>query len=133
MLNLNGVIHETIDSLETAMTALNLSNSDKQALRNEFNGVPNNPVHSIAPVTNQQLRTALVNLSNQQNKPELHPNSISAFIQTLPEPNKSIAIQSWEYSNEMKRDNPLVNSMSPLLGLTSTDLDNLWTYARTLT
>ena len=88
--------------------------------------------NTIQPVTNQQLRTALVLTSFQQNKPNLHPEAIKAFIETLPEPNRSLALQQWEYSNEMLRSNPLVNSMASSLGLTATDLDNLWNYARTL-
>lgn len=91
-----------------------------------------NPSTPVAPVTNQQLRTALVLTSFQQNKPELHPDAIKSFIEALPEPNRSLALQQWEYSNEMLRNNPLVNSMSSTLGLTSQDLDNLWNYARTL-
>ena len=89
---------------------------------------PNN----IPPVTNQQLRTALVNLSFQQNKPQLHPEAIRAFIENLAEPTRSLAIQQWEYSNEMIRNNPLVNSMASSLGLTQSDLDAIWVYAKTL-
>jgi hypothetical protein len=132
MLNLNGVIHETIESLESSMTALNLSEQEKICLRNDFNGRPNIPSSSIQPVTNQQLRSALVLTSFSQNRPSLHPDAIKAYIDTLPEPNKSLAIQQWEYSNEMKRDNALVNSMAAGLGLTQQDLDNIWNYARTL-
>ena len=87
---------------------------------------------NIAPVTNQQLRSALVLTSFSQSKPNLHPEAIKAFIETLPEPNRSMALQQWEYSNEMLRNNPLVNSMAGALGLTSQDLDNLWNYASTL-
>lgn len=86
----------------------------------------------IAPVTNQQLRSALVLTSFSQNKPNLHPEAIKLFIETLPEPNRSLALQQWEYSNEMLRNNPLINSMASALGLTSQDLDNLWLYAATL-
>lgn len=87
---------------------------------------------NIQPVTNQQLRSALVMTSYSQNKPNLHPEAIRAFIDTLPEPNRSMALQQWEYSNEMLRNNPLVNSLAGALGLTAQDLDNLWNYARTL-
>jgi len=86
----------------------------------------------ISPVTNQQLRTALVLISFQQSKPNLHPDAIKSFIETLSEPNRSLALQQWEYSNEMLRSNALVNSLASSLGLTSADLDNIWTYAATL-
>lgn len=44
MLNLNGVIYETLQSLEAALDAVNdLPVASRQAIINEFNGVPNNP------------------------------------------------------------------------------------------
>lgn len=131
-LNFNGVLCSTIESLETAMTEAGISDSQKDFIRNDFNNIVNPPIPSIPPVTNQQLRTALVLTSISQNKPNLHPDTIKAYIETLPEPNRSLALQQWEYSNEMKRDNPLVNSMAEGLGLTSQDLNNLWLYAATL-
>jgi hypothetical protein len=127
---INGIKCTTIEEVEAQIVGL--SEDQKQLIRNDFNSVPNVSYQVVPPVTNQQLRSALVMLSFQQNKPQLHPDSIRAFIDTLPEPNKSLAIQSWEYSNEMYRNNPLVNSMAPVLGLTSQDLDSVWIYAKTL-
>lgn len=132
MININGVIYSTIEELDNFLASVNYSENEKQCLRNDFNNVANAAVSSIAPVTNQQLRSALVMMSFQQNRPSIHPDSIRAFIDTLPEPNKSMAIQSWEYSNEMQRSNPLVNAMATGLGLSTQDLDNIWAYARTL-
>ncbi len=120
----------TIEEVEAQI--VDLSEDQKQNIRNDFNGITNTPIMTVQSVTNQQLRTALVLLSFQQNKPNLHPDAIKAFIDTLPEPNRSLAIQQWEYSNEMLRNNPLVNSMAPALGLTQQDLDDVWIYARTL-
>jgi hypothetical protein len=127
---INGVLCSTIEELEIQIAPMN--DYQKQCIRNDFNGVPNDIVALIPPVTNQQLRSALVLMSFQQNKPELHPDSIKAFIETLAEPNRSLAIQQWEYSNEMLRNNVLVNSMAASLGLSSSDLDNLWLFAKTL-
>ncbi len=132
MININGVVYSTIESLDQFLATTSYSDNEKSCLRNDFNNVANAPVSSIAPVTNQQLRSALVMMSFQQNRPSIHPDSIRSFIDTLPEPNKSMAIQSWEYSNEMQRSNPLVNAMSASLGLTSQDLDAMWAFARTL-
>jgi hypothetical protein len=127
---INGVLCTTIEEVETQIT--NLSEDQKQKVRNDFNGVANVFTIMIPAVTNQQLRTALVLMSFQQNKPQIHPEAIKGFIETLPEPNRSLSIQQWEYSNEMLRNNPLVNSMATYLGLTSKDLDNIWVYASTL-
>jgi hypothetical protein len=109
-----------------------LSEEQKILIRNDFNGISNVVSTTLPTVTNQQLRTALVLMSFQQNKPQLHPEAIRLYIDTLPEPNRSLALQQWEYSNEMLRNNPLVASMAAGLGLTSTDLDNLWLFAKTL-
>lgn len=127
---INGVRCNTIEELEVQIASL--SEDQKQFIRNDFNNVKNEVSQVIPAVTNQQLRTALVLTSFQQNKPQLHPEAIKSFIETLPEPNRSLALQQWEYSNEMLRNNPLVNSMANSLGLTQSDLDNLWNYARTL-
>jgi hypothetical protein len=127
---INEVMCTTIEEVEAQI--VDLSEDQKQNIRNDFNGVTNTPILTIQSVTNQQLRTALVLMSFQQNKPNLHPDAIKAFIETLPEPNRSLAMQQWEYSNEMLRNNPLVNAMAPGLGLTQQDLDDVWIYARTL-
>jgi len=132
MININGTVYSTIEDLDSFLLTTTYSENEKQCLRNDFNNVANAPVSSIAPVTNQQLRSALVMTSYSQNKPNLHPEAIRAFIDTLPEPNRSMALQQWEYSNEMLRNNPLVNSLAASLSLTATDLDNIWAYARTL-
>lgn len=79
----------------------------------------------INPVSARQIRTALV-LSG------ISISIIETALQSLPEPDKSVATIAWEYSNDFFRDNPLVNSLAPLLNLTEEDLDNLWTLARTL-
>lgn len=132
MIILNGVSIETIEALELEMTAASLSEEQKQILRNQFNGIENPPVAAINPVTNQQLRTALVLTSFGQNKPHLHPEAIKAYLETLSEPTRSLALQQWEYSNEMIRNNPFVDSMATSLGLASAEADALWIYASTL-
>lgn len=127
---INGVRCDTLEQVEVEVA--NMAEAQRQFIINDFLGVQNTPTSSIQPVTNQQLRSALVMRAFQQNKPELHPEAIRAYIDSLPEPNRSLALQQWEYSNEMLRNNPLVNSLATGLGLTSTDLDNIWIYAGTL-
>lgn len=86
----------------------------------------------IPNVTNQQLRTALVFFSFSQNKPQLHPDAIKDFLTTLSEPDKSYTLQQWEYANEMIREHELIDSIGATLGLTSSDIDTIWEYARSL-
>lgn len=132
MLNLNGVIYSTLEELETGMTSLNIPEQERQALRNEFSGIINTPIQgqTKVPVTNRQIREALILFSIQNANPAYHPNSISLALASLAEPTKSIAQNYWDYSNEFFRDNPLIAQLSPMLGLSSAQLDQLWDLAR---
>ena len=83
--------------------------------------------NSLIPqnVRSRQLRLALVysgfNLDN-----------ISNAIDTLEEPNKSIASIEWEYATSFDRYNQLLNSLGQILGLTEQDINDLFTLANTL-
>lgn len=59
-------------------------------------------------------------------------STIESAIAALPEPDRSFAQVSWEYSVEFQRDNPLILSMAPVLGLTSQQIDNLFIMASSL-
>ncbi len=91
---------------------------------------PANPVPRS--VTNQQMRQALILKSFNEGKVELHPSAITTFINGLPEPTKSLAVNYWEYSNEMFRNNQMLNQLAPMLGLSSEDLDEIFIRAATL-
>lgn len=41
MINLNGVLINSIEGLEAAMTAANIPEENKQVIRNDFHGIPN--------------------------------------------------------------------------------------------
>lgn len=79
----------------------------------------------IKPVSARQIRTALV-ISG------ISLDGIAAIINSLPEPDRSVAMVAWEYSNDFYRDNEMIASLGPLLGFTEEDLDNLWNLAKTL-
>lgn len=85
--------------------------------------VPAPPI--IPDVTPRQIRQALI-LSG------ISLQTINDTIATLPEPTRSLAQTEWEYSIAFQRNRPLVSSMAALLGLTSTQVDNLWLLAATL-
>lgn len=80
---------------------------------------------AIPDVTPRQIRQALIlsGVSMQQ---------ITDSLNTLPSPQKELAIAEWEYSTAFIRTNPLVSSVGTMLGWTSQQLDNLWLYAGTL-
>jgi hypothetical protein len=59
---------------------------------------------------------------------ELHglSASISAAIDALPEPARTIARSGWEYSFEMDRDTGLVSQLGAALGMTPAEVDALF-------
>lgn len=73
-------------------------------------------------VTPRQIRQALV-LSG------ISLTDIETALNSLPEPTKSLAIIEWEYSVAFIRTNPLVEQVGLMLGWTSEQLDDLWTFA----
>jgi hypothetical protein len=79
----------------------------------------------IPDVTPRQIKCALVlsGISLQQ---------IEDALNTLPEPQKSLAKIEWEYSISFQRDRPLVGAVGQMLGWTGEQLDNLWIFAGTL-
>ena len=76
-------------------------------------------------VTPRQMRVALIMSGTSI-------ASIEAMINALNEPDQSIVRTTWEYSTEFKRDNEILNSMAGSLGMTETDIDNLFILAATL-
>lgn len=119
----NGTMCNTIEELETLIA--DLSEEQKQIIRNDFNGVPNVPKVTIHAVTPRQMRIALV-MSG------ISLSTIESVIDSLPEPDKSVTRITWEYSVEFQRNNPLLNAMAPALGLSQTQVDDLFALASTL-
>lgn len=72
-------------------------------------------------VTMRQARLALL----QVNKLSL----IQPIIDSLPSPDKEEAQITWEYSQEVQRNNGLVSQLAPALGMTEQDVDDLFTIA----
>lgn len=122
---LNGILCQTIEELETQMNGL--SDSQKTLLRNDFNNVSNSGIVPNVPfgVTPRQIRLALLGAG-------ISITTIENAINSLPEPNRSAAMITWEYSVEFQRSNTLIQSMAPMLGLTSEQVDQLFTIASTL-
>lgn len=57
---------------------------------------------------------------------------IENTINSLPEPDKSIVRVTWEYSVEFQRNNAVLLSMAPVLGLSDSQIDDLFRLASTL-
>ena len=76
----------------------------------------------IKPVTPRQIRQAWI-LSGRS------LDMIDSVINTLPEPNRSLAKAEWEYSTLVFRNNKLVGMLGSLAGFTADQLDDLWNFA----
>lgn len=57
---------------------------------------------------------------------------LMGVLNGLPEPTRSRALSKFEYSNTVRRDDPLVTQILPLLGVSSADADQLFIRANKL-
>lgn len=76
-------------------------------------------------VTPRQIRIALTLAG-------ISESFIDSAIDALSEPNRSLAKITWEYSTEVFRNNPLILSLAPAMGLTSEQVDRLFIQAAKL-
>lgn len=82
------------------------------------------PVPPPNTVTMRQARLALLGAGML--------GAVTTAINNLPEPNRSVATIEWEYSQEVHRNRALIQELGPLLGLSTEQLDGLFTVAATL-
>lgn len=59
-------------------------------------------------------------------------DDVEAAINALPSPQKEAARIEWEYSQEVQRHNGFVSVLAPSLGLTESQLDQMFIQAATL-
>ena len=93
--------------------------------QNDFDAWLANQPSPIDDVTPRQMRIALV-LSG------VSISTIETVLNSLPEPDKTIAWIEWEYSIAFKRYNPFCVQVGMALGWTTQQLNNLWILAKTL-
>ncbi|MFN4115637.1 MAG: hypothetical protein ACK4F7_03945 [Inhella sp.] len=75
----------------------------------------------LAAVTMRQARLALLQIGQLA--------AVEAAIEAMPEPARTAARITWDYSSVVERGNPLVLQLGPALGL---DLDALFAQAAVL-
>lgn len=75
-------------------------------------------------VTMRQARLALLGAGKL--------DAVSTAIDALPEPQRTAARITWDYSSAVQRTQPLVLQLGPALGLDDARLDALFTQAATL-
>lgn len=57
---------------------------------------------------------------------------IDRTINNLPEPNKTIAANHWNYGDEIRRDHPLVSALAGMLSLTDAEVDEIFRDSQTI-
>lgn len=82
------------------------------------------PIH-YKDLTPRQMRQVLV-LNN------ISLDSIDVILNSLPEPQKSLAKIEWEYSVAVRKDNPLISQLASALGLSAEQVHTMWKMAETL-
>jgi len=59
-------------------------------------------------------------------------DQVQPAIDSLPEPDRRAADIEWEYGATVERDNALIQSLTPAMGMTDTEVDDLFKLAATL-
>jgi hypothetical protein len=97
--------------------ASSLSTTDNDTLDTIITNHANNPIP--APVTPRQLRLTLLSQG-------ITSDDIIAQLNTLSEPTKTQALIQWDYSIDFDRTDPLVCQIGDALGLTPSQMDDMW-------
>jgi len=58
--------------------------------------------------------------------------AVVAAIAALPEPQKTIATEKWEYSNTVRRSHPMIVTLGAAVGLTPAQIDNIFRTANSI-
>ena len=121
---INGIRCLTIEEVEIQIAEL--SEDQKQLIRNDFNGVTNEAIEELVPqiVTARQMKKALAITGKLA--------MIEAYINSMAEPNKTLVGIEFRESNEFQRNSAILNQMAPLLGLNQEQVDELFVLAATL-
>ena len=117
MININGVDCNTIEEVEAQIT--DLSEEQKQFVRNDFYKIPNEPKIAAHTLSARQLRIMLF----QMGIPE---SQVLEAIAQMSDPEKTIALIEWERATYFERHEPKVAMIGAALGFTSEQLDQLW-------
>lgn len=82
------------------------------------------------------IKTCPEKVSMRQARLALHRRNLLQIVieslSALPDPQKTEAQIEWEYATEVRRDSPLVQTLSVALGMTKPDIDDLFNLASTL-
>lgn len=130
----NGIVVNTVDDndvekVAAAFPGLTVAASETARIGwtyndGEFSAPPAPPIPVPQSVTMRQARLALLGIGKLAD--------VDAAIDALPSPQKEAARIEWEYSGEVWRDKALVQALTPALGLTEAQVDDLFIQAAAL-
>lgn len=83
-----------------------------------------NVVVEVVSVTMRQARLALLSIGKLE--------AVSAAINALPEPKRTAANIEWDYAASVEKSSPLIQSLAPQIGITESDLTDLFNAAALL-
>lgn len=95
-------------------------------------------IHQYVPPTEIEIRASMFPLTARQFRIGLVRGGISiaavtAAIEAMPDsPAKDEARIEWEYATTFNRTHPLIETVATALGLTPTQVDDMWTSAANL-
>lgn len=84
--------------------------------------IEQNPIPNEVPLWAFRSILTLLNLDTQ----------VDNLINSLPEPQKTVARVQWQYGNFIERNHPLIDSLGTNLGLTKEQIDNVFKEASKL-
>ncbi|WRH62028.1 MAG: hypothetical protein RSE12_16900 [Fuscovulum sp.] len=100
--------------------------------RKKFTAPPPPPPIIPSSVTPRQARLALAWAASPDPAYPHMLGMVEALFDGLPEPQKTVAKISWEYSTVIERSNPLIAQLQTLVGLTDEEIDALFIAASKL-
>lgn len=77
-------------------------------------------------ITNSQARDALTLRG-------LSPHQVFSMITGIQDPlEKQLALNKWEYGNQLERNHPVLNALAPLMNLSQSDIDQIFREGKNL-
>lgn len=113
--------HESLEEIDTAHLFQNVINISSLNPKPVVGWIYDKGllISNLTPLKPRQLRLALLGAG-------ITMDMVAAVINTFPEPQKTYASIEWEYAVEIKRSEALVAGLGAALGLTASQIDQIW-------
>lgn len=90
------------------------------------------PAHEPEVIVPTVIGPAQLRLALRRLHPEITSSVVLDLISAMSEPNRSDAMDYWEYSTEIQREHPVLQALAHQLELTSSDVDDVFLLGATL-